>query len=135
MNTYKLPTHLCDFRFVLASGPGGQHVNKTATAVELRIPLTKLGLPPAVLKRLRDQQGRRINKAQQLIVQASSYRSQLTNKEDAIARAEKFISAAWQAPKTRHATKPTAAAKRRRLDKKKKRGHIKNHRQRPSLDG
>ena len=135
MNTYKLPTHLCDFRFVLASGPGGQHVNKTATAVELRIPLTKLGLPPAVLKRLSDQQGRRINKAQQLIVQASSYRSQLTNKEDAIARAEKFISAAWQAPKTRHATKPTAAAKRRRLDKKKKRGHIKNHRQRPSLDG
>ena len=135
MNTYKLPTHLCDFRFVLASGPGGQHVNKTATAVELRIPLTKLGLPPAVLKRLSDQQGRRINKAQQLIVQASSYRSQLTNKEDAIARAEKFISAAWRAPKTRHATKPTAAAKRRRLDKKKKRGHIKNHRQRPSLDG
>ncbi|MEC7957619.1 MAG: alternative ribosome rescue aminoacyl-tRNA hydrolase ArfB [Pseudomonadota bacterium] len=135
MNTYKLPTHLCDFRFVLASGPGGQHVNKTATAVELRIPLTKLGLPPAVLKRLSDQQGRRINKAQQLIVQASSYRSQLTNKEDAIARAEKLISAAWHAPKTRHATKPTAAAKRRRLDKKKKRGHIKNHRQRPSLDG
>ena len=135
MNTYKLPTHLCDFRFVLASGPGGQHVNKTATAVELRIPLTKLGLPPAVLKRLSDQQGRRINKSQQLIVQASSYRSQLTNKEEAIARAEKFISAAWHAPKTRHATKPTAAAKRRRLDKKKKRGHIKNHRQRPSLDG
>ena len=90
MNTYKLPTHLCDFRFVLASGPGGQHVNKTATAVELRIPLTKLGLPPAVLKRLSDQQGRRINKSQQLIVQASRYRSQLTNKEDAIARAEKF---------------------------------------------
>ena len=135
MNTYKLPTHLCDFRFVLASGPGGQHVNKTATAVELRIPLTKLGLPPAVLKRLSDQQGRRINKSQQLIVQASSYRSQLTNKEDAIARAEKFISTAWHAPKTRHATKPTAAAKRRRLDKKKKRGRIKNHRQRPSLDG
>ena len=135
MNTYKLPTHLCDFRFVLASGPGGQHVNKTATAVELRIPLTKLGLPPAVLKRLSDQQGRRINKAQQLIVQASSYRSQLTNKEDAIARAEKFISGAWHAPKTRHATKPTAAAKRRRLDKKKQRSHIKNHRQRPSLDG
>ena len=135
MNTYRLPTHLCDFRFVLASGPGGQHVNKTATAVELRIPLTKLGLPPAVLKRLRDQQGRRINKAQQLIVQASSYRSQLTNKEDAIARAEKLISAAWHTPKTRHATKPTAAAKRRRLDKKKQRGHIKNHRQRPSLDG
>lgn len=135
MNTYKLPTHLCDFRFVLASGPGGQHVNKTATAVELRIPLTKLGLPPAVLKRLSDQQGRRINKAKQLIVRASSYRSQLTNKEDAIARAEKFISAAWHAPKTRHATKPTAAAKRRRLDKKKQRGHIKNHRQRPSLDG
>jgi protein subunit release factor B len=43
MTTYTLPTHLCDFRFVLASGPGGQHVNKTATAVELRIPLAKLG--------------------------------------------------------------------------------------------
>ena len=77
MNAYRLPTHLCDFRFVLASGPGGQHVNKTATAVELRIPLAKLGLPPAVLKRLLAQQGRRISKAQELIVQASSHRSQL----------------------------------------------------------
>ncbi|NCF33588.1 MAG: aminoacyl-tRNA hydrolase [Proteobacteria bacterium] len=134
MTTYTLPTHLCDFRFVLASGPGGQHVNKTATAVELRVPLAKLDLPPGVLSRLLSQQSRRINKAQELIVQASSHRSQLHNKEDAVARAEKLINAAWRVPKTRYATKPTASAKRRRVDKKKQRGHIKSHRRRPSED-
>lgn len=134
MALYKLPAHLCEFRFVLASGPGGQHVNKTATAVELRIPLPKLALPPGVIKRLRDQQSRRINKSQDLILQASSHRSQLRNKEDAIDRAERMIAAAWHVPKTRYATKPTAATKRRRAEKKKFRSHLKTQRQRPSTD-
>jgi len=134
MHTYKLPTKDCDFRYVLASGPGGQHVNKTATAVELRIPLPKLGLPINVLKRLHAQQRGRINKEHELIVQASSHRSQLQNKDDAIRRAEKLISAAFQVPKERRATKPTASSARRRVDAKKRRGKIKNQRQRPTTD-
>ncbi|MBK89411.1 MAG: hypothetical protein CMQ44_11205 [Gammaproteobacteria bacterium] len=134
MHTYILPTKACEFRYVLASGPGGQHVNKTATAVELRVPLPKLGLPINVLKRLLAQQRGRINKELELIVQASSHRSQLQNKDDAIRRAEKLIAAALLVPKERRATKPTLSSKRRRVDKKKQRGSVKNQRRRPSLD-
>ncbi len=134
MHTYMLQTKDCEFRYVLASGPGGQHVNKTATAVELRIPLLKLGLPSTVLKRLHTQQHGRINKEYELIVQASSHRSQLRNKDDAVRRAEKLISAAFQVPKERRATKPTTSSTRRRVDAKKRRGKIKNQRQRPTTD-
>ena len=135
MHSYILPTKVCDFRFVLGSGPGGQHVNKTATTVELRVPLAKLGLPPGVMRRLLAQQSGRIHKARELIVQASSHRSQLQNKEAAVRRVEKLITAAYHVPKQRHATKPTAASKRRRVDKKKQRGSVKTQRQRPSIDG
>ena len=131
MHPYMLQTKDCEFRYVLASGPGGQHVNKTATAVELRIPLSKLGLPVAVLKRLHAQQHGRINKGHELVVQASSHRSQLRNKDDAVRRAEKLINAAFQEPKERRATKPTISSARRRVEEKKRRGKIKNHRQRP----
>ncbi len=131
MHTYVLQPKDCEFRYVLASGPGGQHVNKTATAVELRIPLAKLGLPVNVLKRLHTQQRGRINKQHELVVQASSHRSQLRNKDDALRRAERLINAAFQEPKERRATKPTRSSARRRVEEKKRRGKIKNHRQRP----
>ena len=134
MHSYILPIKVCEFRYVLGSGPGGQHVNKTATTVELRAPLAKLGLPPGVMRRLLAQQSGRINKARELVVQASSRRSQLQNKEEAVRRVEKVITAAYQVPKQRQATKPTAASKRRRVDKKKRRSSVKTQRQRPSID-
>ena len=135
MHSYILPIKVCEFRYVLGSGPGGQHVNKTATTVELRAPLAKLGLPPGVMRRLLAQQSGRINKALELVVQASSHRSQLQNKEEAVRRVERLITAAYQVPKQRQATKPTAASKRRRVDKKKRRSSVKTQRQRPSVDG
>ena len=135
MHSYILPIKVCEFRYVLGSGPGGQHVNKTATTVELRVPLAKLGLPPGVMRRLLAQQSGRINKARELVVQASSHRSQLQNKEEAVRRVERLITAAYQVPKQRQATKPTAASIRRRADKKKRRSSVNTHRLRPSIDG
>ena len=134
MQSYTLPIKVCEFRYVLGSGPGGQHINKTATTVELRVPLSKLELPPGVMRRLLAQQTGRINKAQELIVQASSHRSQLQNKQEAVRRVEKLIAAAYQIPKQRQATKPTTSSKRRRVDNKKRRSNIKSQRRQPPLD-
>ena len=134
MQSYTLPIKVCEFRYVLGSGPGGQHINKTATTVELHVPLSKLELPPGVMRRLLAQQTGRINKAHELIVQASSHRSQLQNKQDAVRRVEKLIAAAYQIPKQRQATKPTASSKRRRVDNKKRRSNIKSQRRQPPLD-
>ena len=134
MQSYTLPIKVCEFRYVLGSGPGGQHINKTATTVELRVPLSKLELPPGVMRRLLAQQTGRINKAHELIVQASSHRSQQQNKQEAVRRVEKLIAAAYQIPKQRQATKPTASSKRRRVDKKKRRSNLKSQRRQPPLD-
>ena len=134
MQSYTLPIKVCEFRYVLGSGPGGQHINKTATTVELRVPLSKLELPPGVMRRLLAQQTGRINKAHELIVQASSHRSQLQNKQEAVRRVEKLIAAAYQIPQQRQATMPTASSKRRRVDKKKRRSNLKSQRRQPPLD-
>ena len=134
MQSYTLPIKVCEFRYVLGSGPGGQHINKTATTVELRVPLSKLELPPGVMRRLLAQQTGRINKAQELIVQASSHRSQLQNKQEAVRRGEKLIAAAYQIPKQRQATTPTASSKRGRVDNKERRSNIKSQRRQPPLD-
>ena len=134
MQSYTLPIKVCEFRYVLGSGPGGQHINKTATTVELRVPLSKLELPPGVMRRLLAQQTGRINKAHELIVQASSHRSQLQNKQEAVRRVEKLIAAAYQIPKQRQATKPTASSTLRRVDNKKRRSNIKSQRRQPPLD-
>lgn len=129
-----LPDTAFELKFIHASGPGGQHVNKTATAVELRVQVAALNLGYGTLKRLREQQGRRINKQDILVIQADSHRSQLKNRKDAWRRLDAMIAQAKQRPKPRVATKPTKAAKKRRMDSKKIRGKIKNARKKPTLD-
>lgn len=129
-----IPEEACEFRYVLASGPGGQHVNKTATAVELRVHLNKLALPAAVLRRLKSQQRNRVNRDQQLIVQAEEFRSQRRNKEAALDRLQAMIAQARVVPKKRIATKPSASARRARLNEKKRRGEVKSTRRKPNLD-
>ena len=131
---YSFDDSVCEFRYVHASGPGGQHVNKTATAVELRVAVIALSLPAPVTQRLRAQQRNRINARGELIIQAEQYRSQLKNKQDALTRLQRMIDAARVAPKKRIATKPTTASRRRRLDNKKKRGATKATRRKPSID-
>lgn len=124
----------CEFRYVHASGPGGQHVNKTATAVELRVHLNKLDLPPAVHRRLREQQRNRINRDAQLIIQADEFRSQKRNKDAALERLADMLAKARIAPKRRIATKPSQAARRARINNKKQRGEVKSMRRKPRLD-
>ena len=126
-----LPPEACEFRFVHSSGPGGQHVNKTSTAVELRVDVSLLALRNDAERRLRQRQANRINKEGVLVIQATTHRSQLKNRQDAIARVEEIVAEAKKRPKARIATQPTLSAKRRRVERKKKHASTKKQRPRP----
>ncbi len=134
MNTPSIPANALEYRFIHASGPGGQHVNKTSTAVELRVNLVALELRVDILRRLRLQQRNRINKEGILILSADSHRSQLQNRKEVLTRLQAILAQAAQRPKSRVATKPTRAAQRRRVETKKQRGQTKTQRRKPSLD-
>ncbi len=131
---HPFPDDALEFRFVQASGPGGQHVNKTSSAVELRVNLSALRLREDVARRLSIQQRGKINKQGELIIQAETFRSQLNNRKDALSRLEQMVQTASQVPKKRIPTKPSRNAKRKRVDSKKQRGQTKSQRQKPGFD-
>jgi ribosome-associated protein len=121
--------------FVRASGPGGQHVNKAATAVQLRFDVAHSpSLPDAVRKRLSRLAGKRMTDDGVLIIEAKRFRTQERNRQDAVERLVKLIQKAAQSPKTRRNTRPSRAARERRLREKRRRSQIKRSRQSPSSD-
>lgn len=116
--------------FVRSSGPGGQNVNKVATAVKLRFDVDKSGsLPEDVRNRVKRLAGKRLTKEGVLVIDARRFRTQEQNRRDALDRFADLLRRAARRPKKRLKTKPTAASKRRRLEKKLQRGRTKQTRQ------
>ena len=131
MNEIERPPDAVQLSFVRSSGPGGQHVNKVATAVQLRVNLAKTRIPLATRKRLVLLAGQRINSRGELMIHADRFRSQARNREDAFDRLEALLTKARQVPKRRIPTKVSVRQKRQRSETKKRQGSKKKLRGKP----
>ncbi|MBN2243634.1 MAG: aminoacyl-tRNA hydrolase [Acidobacteria bacterium] len=131
----QIPPDELHFDFIRSPGPGGQNVNKVATAVQLRFDARNSEiLEPGVRERLFRLAGRRVNASGEIVIEARRYRTQARNREDALERLIGLIQKASVRPKKRLKTRPTAASRARRRNSKKRRSEIKKLRGRSSMD-
>jgi ribosome-associated protein len=122
-------------QFIRSSGPGGQKINKTSSAVQLRFDVRNSpSLPEEVRNRLENLAGNRMTEDGVLIIEASQHRSQKRNREDAFDRLVDLLRKASRKPKSRRATRPTVESRRRRLEEKRQRSEIKRLRRPPRRD-
>jgi ribosome-associated protein len=121
-------------RFIHASGPGGQNVNKVATAVQLRFNIDNSDLDAEIKARLKRLAGWRLTTDGEIVIEARRYREQDKNRQDARERLAALVRRALERPKPRHKTRPTRASIKRRIEAKRKRGSIKSTRKKPGMD-
>ncbi len=131
---FDLPENVLQESFLAATGPGGQNVNKVATACQLRVDIFALGLAPYAFRRLKEIAGSKMTLGGELIVTARSHRSREANRIDARKRVIALIDKAHIRDARRIATRPSHAVKARRVDAKKGRASVKKNRSKPRID-
>jgi ribosome-associated protein len=131
---FTIPEEALDEKFIASTGPGGQNVNKVATAVQLRCDVFRLGLAPQVYARLKTLAGSRMTNDGEIVITARTHRTQEANREEARARLAELIAKAHIRPARRIKTKVSRAAKAKRVDEKKGRSAVKQGRGKVRVD-